>query len=109
MLGNKKLERKMRCSFEHVKSDISNLSAHIRYIYGEIERLKVRNIELEGKLQKRAATNRKNIKLVASRAADKVHDVKCAFAKKIKVKNQVSFASKEEALREGFTACSCVM
>ena len=101
-------KRNVRESFGLVKKDIYNLNDHIKYIYSQIEQLKAKNSALETELKYLKPKREESKKVVASRTAQKIHDVKCAFAKKIKAKNKVTFPTKNEALVQGFTACDCL-
>tara|TARA_Y100000310_G_C20010685_1_gene502800 strand:+ start:199 stop:492 length:294 start_codon:yes stop_codon:yes gene_type:complete len=96
-MNNEQIERNLRSSFEFVKRDVHNLNGHIRFLYTEIEKLKAQLVK-------------KNTKktLVASRGGKKVHNSACTFGKKIKADNVVCFATKAEAVKQGFKPCSCL-
>ena len=90
-------QRNVVQSFSYVKRDIDNLNDHVRYLYAEIEKLK-------------AQLAKKNTKktLVASRSGKKVHNSACTFGKKIKADNAICFATKAEAVKQGFKPCGCL-
>jgi len=91
-------------SFGLVRRDIQNLSDHIRYLYSEIDRLKIQLATVT------AAAAQKNEKknLVASKTGKKVHNSACTFGKRIKASNLICFSNKADAERQGFKPCSCL-
>ena len=67
------------------------------------------NIKKTSKRHKSAVKRvAKTKQFVASKTASKFHSEKCAFAKNIKPKNKLTFASKNTAKNKGFKTCACV-
>ena len=116
------LENNVVESFKLAKQDIVKLYQNVGYLLGQVEQLKKENAYLTTKVngisnKKRTVvvrTARKvarkvvSKKFLATRGGTKVHDPHCPFAKNIKPKNKVVFASKVKALNDGYTFCKCL-
>ncbi len=107
-------------SFRVVKQDVYTLDAQVKALQVEVRSLHMKNLELATKLAEmnikktskrhKSAVKRvaKTKQFVASKTASKFHSEKCAFAKNIKPKNKLTFASKNTAKNKGFKTCACV-
>ena len=117
MITENKFKQNVQNSFARTKNDMYNLYEHIQFLYREIEDLKMRNDMITQKLSilKNSVSMEKSVSyierkdiFVSSRSSSKVHKESCAFAKNIKPKNKVRFASKNTALNKGLKRCACV-
>jgi hypothetical protein len=115
------LEKNTISSFNLVKVDISRLyeiisglQSEIAYLrrsnYDLVEKVASLNTKVTKKTLKTVVTRVRKTKatFIASKVATKFHSTKCAFAKNIKPKNKVQFASKNTALNKGLKRCACV-
>ena len=116
------LENNVVESFKLAKQDIVKLFQNVGYLLGQVEQLKKENAYLTTKVNsvsskkrtvivktaKKVARKVASKKFLATRGGNKVHDVHCPFAKNIKPKNKVVFASKVKALNEGYKTCKCL-
>jgi len=79
-------------------SDLQNKEA---YLYKRINDIKkVQPTVVQAKRTKK--------KYIASVTGKNVHVTNCPFAKNIKPKSKVIFASKNKALNSGYKACDCI-
>ena len=116
------LENNVVESFKLAKQDIVKLYQNVGYLLGQVEQLKKENAYLTTKVNSISKTKRTVIvktakkvarktvskKFLATKGGSKVHDTHCPFAKNIKPKNKVVFASKVKALNEGYKFCKCL-
>ena len=116
------LENNVVESFKLAKQDIVKLYENVGYLLGQVEQLKKENAYLMTKIESVSKTKRTVIvktakkvarkvvakKFLATKGGSKVHDTHCPFAKNIKPKNKVIFASKVKALNEGYKFCKCL-
>ncbi|MBU0460582.1 MAG: hypothetical protein KKH52_03505 [Nanoarchaeota archaeon] len=109
MVANKILEQNVMNSFALAKGDVKNLYAHIKFVLGQIDRLKQENSYLSQKIIELTSTPKKTIKkYVASKNAQKLHSPGCVFAKNIKQKNKIIFDNKTSGLNQGLKLCQCL-
>lgn len=131
------LEKNVMYSFRLVKSDVVKLQQDVHILtqnqqrlFRLIEELKAENTDLKvlvrelskkkvvakqpvkkvvkKVVKKKSASVRKKSRFVASKTGNKFHVPNCPFAKNIKPKMKVKFASKIKALNEGLKPCTCV-
>ena len=117
------LENNVVESFKLAKQDIVKLYQNVGYLLGQVEQLKKENAYLMTKIEsiskkkrtvivktaKKVARKVVSKKFLATKAGIKVHDTNCPFAKNIKPKNKVVFASKVKDLNEGYKFCKCLV
>ena len=116
------LEQNTIQSFNLAKKDIVKLYESVSYLLRQVEELKKENTYLSGRINTVSRTKRPVVvrtvrkvarksvskKFLATKGGNKVHDSHCPFAKNIKPKNKVIFASKVKALNEGYKFCKCL-
>ncbi|MBT3836656.1 hypothetical protein HOD05_00170 [Candidatus Woesearchaeota archaeon] len=113
------LEKNTINSFNLVKVDISRLYEIITGLRSDVAYLRRSNLDLVAKvaslntkrvtkISKKIITRKTKASFLASKTGSKFHSTKCAFAKNIKPKNKVRFASKNTALNKGLKRCACV-
>jgi len=129
MITPKQLEQNTKLSFASAREDIYALYAHFNQLRAEMAVLNQKNLALELQVKKlslqlqiaqakkpevkeilvqKVIKEEKKPEFVGSMLADKVHDSKCVFARNIKRVNKIKFDSKQEALRNGYVACTCL-
>ena len=116
------LENNVVESFKLAKQDIVKLYQNVSYLLSQVEQLKKENTYLMNKVENISKKKRTVIvktarkvakktvkrKFLATKGGNKVHDSHCPFAKNIKPKNKVVFASKVKALNKGYKTCKCL-
>jgi hypothetical protein len=114
------LEMTLRESFRRVKTDILQLQQQMTELSQQQEKIMQMlgsTIEKENQLYhsvKAISSKRRKPVLapketyIASKAGKKFHISSCPFAKNIKPKHRVEFASKSTALNQGYKACECI-
>ena len=116
------LEENTIQSFKLAKQDIVKLYESVSYLLRQVEELKKENSYLLNKINTVSKTKKpvviRSVRKVAKKVArrtflatkggNKLHDSHCPFAKNIKPKNKVIFASKVKALNEGYKLCKCL-
>jgi hypothetical protein len=125
-MNTQQLENNVIESFKLAKQDIVKLYQNVGYLLGQVEQLKKENaylitkvesiskkkrtviVKTAKKVAKKTVTKRASKKFLATKGGNKVHDTHCPFAKNIKPKNKVVFASKVKALNEGYKFCKCL-
>jgi uncharacterized coiled-coil DUF342 family protein len=126
------MEKNLVASFRNVKDDVMDLKDQItelnkaqKQLMGIISKLKDKDNALSTKVEKlkngkpkvrtvtktvvkRINGGRKHQTFVASKSGNRVHIEACPFAKNIKPKSKVTFASKVKAFNSGYKACECL-
>jgi hypothetical protein len=129
MITTPQLEQNTKLSFAKAREDIYALYAHLNLLRNEMSVISQRNQEMVLQIKKltlqlqiaqlkapevkeivvqKVIKEEKKPELVGSMLADKVHDAKCVFARNIKRVNKIKFDSKQEALKNGYVACTCL-
>jgi regulator of replication initiation timing len=90
-------------SFSRTKQDIYALYEHIQYLHNQISLLREENVELKVKTGLISLP----ASFIASKTGKKIHVESCTFAGNIK--KRITFTSKDEAVKQGYGLCRCIV
>ncbi|MFH2021450.1 MAG: hypothetical protein ABIJ34_08620 [archaeon] len=117
--------KRVRLAFLKVKRDVFELRGFLNVQQESINTLsnnekalllRIRKLEeaaskpVQKTVEHRVVVKRTAVKksYVGAKTSLKVHDEHCPFAKNIKPKNKVIFATKGKAFNKGFSPCDCL-
>ncbi len=98
-------------SFGMVKDDVIELFRTLRELEEKVSRQENELVHLYNEISSLKVSLVKPVKTItfaASKEGQKVHRTDCVFAKNIKLKNKITFETKNLALESGYDPCACV-
>ncbi len=105
------IKQNSKTSFGKVKDDVIGLFRALRELEEKVSRQENELVHLYNEISSLKVSLIKPVRAVtfaASKEGQKVHRMDCVFAKNIKLKNKVTFETKNLALESGYDPCACV-
>lgn len=106
--------KKISNAFKKVKEDMDRIRISILDVQNEkanrteVESL-IRQIELLNLKITKINAQGPDYRLIGNKESKMLHITECPYAKKINSENKVFFDKRDEALKEGYNLCSCIL